>query len=98
MSYETSRKDFVKTLSSFVGLPLLLTNGRLDEETYQEHGQEDIKSKIGPYFNDVVAYSTTPDGSIDLLKMQELEGRYSHVHGNRFCDVLEGPCACGAWH
>ena len=58
----------------------------------------DSKETVGPEFNDVVAYATNDDGYVDLAKMQELEGRYSHIHGNRGCDVLKGPCACGAWH
>lgn len=52
---------------------------------------------VGPDFKDVVDYATGKDG-IDLRKIEELEGRYEKVHENRGCDVLSGPCACGAWH
>jgi hypothetical protein len=52
--------------------------------------------KVGPTFNDVLRYASTPKG-IDPRKMQELEGRYGY-NGGVGCDVLIGPCSCGAWH
>jgi len=62
-------------------------------------GGTDPKKTVGPELNDIVGYATDSDGYVDLAKMQELEGRYSHLPGrNRRCDVLKGPCACGASH
>lgn len=53
---------------------------------------------VGPTFTDVVAHATDPEtGTIDLNKMQKLEGRFG-TNGGRGCDVLSGPCSCGAWH
>lgn len=54
---------------------------------------KDKKIEVGTSYEEVLRYSMTPDGAIDLAKMMSLEGRF----GGR-CDVLEGPCACGAWH
>lgn len=54
--------------------------------------------RVGLTFGNVVAASMTKGGAIDLRKMEKLEGCYEHVHGNRGCDVMSGPCACGAWH
>jgi hypothetical protein len=59
----------------------------------QPSKQEDLQLKVGGDFNDVLSYATTPEGALDLSKMQELEGRL----GGK-CDVNKGPCACGAWH
>ncbi len=54
---------------------------------------------IGPNFSDVIHAATTGDGAIDLRKIDELEGRFSHLPGKGpRCDVMGGPCACGAWH
>lgn len=39
--------------------------------------------------------ATTPEG-VDLLA---IEGkRTGRVNGGIPCDVVSGPCACGAWH
>ncbi len=51
---------------------------------------------IGSTFDEIMNYSVV-DGAIDLRKMRELEGRYGH-NGGMGCDVLKGPCSCGAWH
>ncbi|MBI2633080.1 MAG: hypothetical protein HYW78_01680 [Parcubacteria group bacterium] len=39
------------------------------------------------------------DGAIDLSIM-EAHSQYSDLgtNGGKRCDVVEGPCACGAWH
>ncbi len=37
------------------------------------------------------------NGAYDLRDLESLEGRYGH-NGNNKCDVLSGPCSCGAWH
>jgi hypothetical protein len=59
---------------------------------------EDLRLGVGPRFEDVVAHAMAPDGlSIDLAKVQELEGRFGS-NGGRGCDVRSGPCSCGAWH
>ncbi|MBR9702987.1 hypothetical protein GOV10_03050 [Candidatus Woesearchaeota archaeon] len=55
------------------------------------------RDEVGPTFEDVVKYTLTEDGSINLAKMQELEGRYGY-NGGQGCDVQYGPCSCGAWH
>jgi hypothetical protein len=57
------------------------------------------KENVGNSFEDIVAHATDPDGAIDLRKIEALEGRFSHLPGHsRRCDVLSGPCACGAFH
>ncbi|MEK7649782.1 MAG: hypothetical protein AAB367_02405 [Patescibacteria group bacterium] len=53
--------------------------------------------EVGRSFEDVVAHATDKTGAVDLGRMQELEGRFG-TNGGRDCDVLEGPCSCGAWH
>ncbi len=50
-------------------------------------------ASVGPTYEDVLNYATDPEGVIDLMRLQSLEGRF----GGR-CDVKDGPCACGAWH
>jgi hypothetical protein len=52
---------------------------------------------VGSTFGDVIAHATTKDGVIDLARMEKLEGRFGS-NGGRGCDVLSGPCSCGAWH
>jgi len=37
------------------------------------------------------------DGAINTLLMEAHEG-LTGTNGGRGCDVLSGPCACGAWH
>ncbi len=58
---------------------------------------KDPRLAIGDDFASVVRYAATPEGAIDLSKMQELEGRFGY-NGGQPCDVLRGPCSCGAWH
>ena len=58
---------------------------------------EPAAEQIGPDFSDVLAHATTPDGAIDLRKMEALEGRFGS-NGGVGCDVRSGPCSCGAWH
>jgi len=58
---------------------------------------EKLATMVGEDFDDVVRYATTPEGTVDLSKMQELEGRFGY-NGGQGCDVLSGPCSCGAWH
>ena len=70
-----------------------------DDLVKKTEGEKEPKPEVGPDFEDVLQYATTREGYIDISKMEELEGRYAHLPGrNRRCDVLEGPCACGAWH
>ncbi len=61
---------------------------------------EDSKKKIyevGPRFEDVMNYSTdSKTGGVDTRKLESFRGRYGLKRKN--CDVLEGPCSCGAWH
>lgn len=58
--------------------------------------KEELRA-VGPDFEDVIAHASTREGAIDLMKVQELEGRFGS-NGGRGCDVLSGPCSCGAWH
>lgn len=61
--------------------------------------QKDLEKEIGdvgPTFEDAIEYAFK-DGAIDLYRLQKLEGRYGY-NGGRGCDVLSGPCSCGAWH
>jgi hypothetical protein len=39
------------------------------------------------------------EGAVDL-RLIEAHGQYAPVgrNGGRACDVLDGPCSCGAWH
>lgn len=59
--------------------------------------RENLRIKVGSRFENVIAHAMTPEGAIDTLKMQELEGRFGS-NGGVGCDVLSGPCSCGAWH
>ena len=62
---------------------------------------DDLEEKfndVGPNIEDLVENAKDEAGAIDVAKFQSLEGRYAHVHGNKRCDVLYGPCACGAYH
>ncbi len=62
--------------------------------------KRELNSGIGFTLNDVIEYSKVPykgGFAIHLGKMQELEGRFGY-NGGTGCDVLEGPCSCGAWH
>lgn len=47
----------------------------------------------------VLVACCTIGGAIDLSLM-EAHGRYVPLgtNGGTRCDVLSGPCACGAWH
>lgn len=68
----------------------------MEESENKNTAKRDPRLDIGSDFGSVVRYATTRDG-IDSRKMQELEGRYGY-NGGRGCDVLHGPCSCGAWH
>ncbi len=59
-----------------------------------------LNSGVGLTLNGVIEYSkeSYKEGvAINLSKMGELEGRFGY-NGGIGCDVLEGPCSCGAWH
>jgi len=58
---------------------------------------EKDKENIGSEFNDVINYAINEKGHLDLRKIEKLEGRFGS-NGGRGCDVLSGPCSCGAWH
>ncbi len=47
-------------------------------------------------FNDVLRNAITPDGAIDLSKIDSAPA--VGYNGGRKCDVTSGPCSCGAWH
>ncbi len=47
--------------------------------------------------NDVINHSLNQKGELSISKMKELEGKFGR-NGSHKCDVLEGPCSCGAWH
>jgi len=53
--------------------------------------------EVGDRFEDVINYSMTPEGAIDLERIDRLEGRFGY-NGDKPCDVRRGPCSCGAWH
>jgi hypothetical protein len=54
---------------------------------------------VGPNFEHLMAAITDSNGTVDLHMLDQLEGRFAGLPGrNRRCDVLKGPCACGAWH
>lgn len=55
------------------------------------------EKEVGPTFQDVYASAITEDGAIDLREIERHEGRFGS-NGGRGCDVLSGPCSCGAWH
>ncbi|OHB14706.1 MAG: hypothetical protein A2431_00135 [Candidatus Zambryskibacteria bacterium RIFOXYC1_FULL_39_10] len=58
--------------------------------------QSDTRLTVGHDFASVLNFATTREG-VDLSKIEELEGRFGY-NGSRGCDVLRGPCSCGAWH
>lgn len=86
----TDKDDALKKIAEFATLAIA---GRRDESASARSAPQ----AVGPGFDDVISYSMTKDGAIDLSRMQELEGRFGY-NGGRGCDVPEGPCACGAWH
>lgn len=62
-----------------------------------------IKSKWVPgeerkngSFNGLINHASTKEG-VDLRMIEAEEGRYGS-NGGRGCDVISGPCSCGAWH
>ncbi len=68
--------------------------------TILDDGNGDARAaamSVGDGFEDVMAFAQQPDGSIDLARMESLEGRFGS-NGGRGCDVRSGPCSCGAWH
>jgi hypothetical protein len=67
-----------------------------DKIKYEKIIAKDINTP-GPTFEEVIIYSMDTNGAIDLRKLQSLEGRFGY-NGGKGCDVLEGPCSCGAWH
>lgn len=76
----------------------ILLESKRGEAMEDNNNEEKELSKIGPTFDDVMNYAMKDkDGVIDLLKIGKLEGRFGS-NGGRGCDVLEGPCSCGAWH
>lgn len=52
-------------------------------------GARDFQGLAGEIINE--------DGAVDVRKMAALEGRYGK-NGGQGCDVLDGPCSCGATH
>ncbi len=60
--------------------------------------QPTTAGKVGSSFGALVSSATDPeDGTIDLRKIDQHEGRFGSNAG-RPCDVQKGPCSCGAWH
>lgn len=57
------------------------------EEVYRQRGNVDLNHLIG---------SSIVNGAIDLSRIDHAP-KYG-LNGNRWCDVTEGPCSCGAWH
>lgn len=56
--------------------------------------------RVGGRINDVIGASLEMHKGRPVLnmgKMQSFEGRYGY-NGGIGCDVLDGPCSCGAWH
>ena len=47
----------------------------------KELREENDTEKVVPGFEDVTKFATDKNGIVDLSKMQELEGRYSHLPG-----------------
>lgn len=56
----------------------------------------DRAEAVGPGFSDV-SRAQIKDGVRDPMRTRHLEGRYG-TNGGRGCDVLRGPCSCGAFH
>ena len=38
------------------------------------------------------------DGAIDLSLQEAHERVSTRTNGGKRCDVISGPCSCGAWH
>ncbi len=67
-------------------------------EDLKKYDDEKKTPEVGTRFEDIVDYATDELG-VDSGKIDEMEGRYAHLPGrSRRCDVMSGPCACGAWH
>jgi hypothetical protein len=68
----------------------------LEDKMNKESRTNKLKETIHN-FNDVLNYAKDKKGNIDIMKMEKLEGIHGY-NGRRGCDVLQGPCSCGAWH
>lgn len=88
MTTVTDDKEAVRLIGGFA-------HTVLDDTDPAEY--KDPRLSVGSDFGSVVAHAMTPEGAIDLAKIQELEGRFGS-NGGRGCDVRRGPCSCGAWH
>ena len=50
-------------------------------------------------FNNLVKTSLVEIDGRPALSLREMDMALKYGHnGNDWCDVVEGPCACGAWH
>ncbi len=99
--YSLDRKEFKEIPESEQAMLLveqfthiLLDDGEIGAITDQSANP---RVTVGERFEDVFAHALTDDGSLDLRKIQELEGRFGY-NGGKGCDTRDGPCSCGAWH
>jgi len=68
-------------------------------KAWHDEKLEDIKanpSKHQHSYEALIRCSTNPDGAIDTDVMDAHSATVPQR--NRGCDVLSGPCGCGAWH
>ena len=47
-------------------------------------------------YNDVIELGLQPDGTVMLHMLDEAPA--VAINGGHKCDVIDGPCSCGAWH
>ena len=67
---------------------------KISEEAIKNMRQEEI----GPSFENVLNYCFDHIRKvINPKKMEELGGRFGY-NGKKWCDTVDGPCSCGAWH
>jgi hypothetical protein len=57
----------------------------------------DIKD-VGPSYENVLDYVLNKDRAYDENLRQKSFGDRFGYNGGSGCDVLDGPCSCGAWH
>ena len=91
-------QDFINIYKGNLNIHISSKGTRLEKDLYlknltPETGYNQERSHI----NKTISQAMTEDGVLDLRKLQEIEGLYGY-NGGQGCDVLEGPCSCGAWH
>jgi len=80
--------------------PRVITNVSLVPKLIIDFAEIAMSGGVDSDTNGVIANSMRDSSSgpvLSLAAMQTHEGRFGY-NGGQGCDVLEGPCSCGAWH